>query len=212
VVPPRTLREQVAQRQLTVQRVGRHHLLDVTHHEVDQLPLRCREQVGELGHDDVLDVGVGDRTLDHLGEVREHDDRGRTGVGELVVQLACGVERVDVDHRHAGAQDTEQHHRVLQRVGHHDRDAFALGQAEAVLQHRGEGRTLAFELAVGQRVTEVGVSRPVGIGGDRLLEDLDDRRNPFRIDLTGHTRRVALQPDLVHPSSLWHPGELQVSL
>ena len=39
------------------------------------------------------------------GEVLEDDDRLGAGILELVLELARRVERIDVHHRHAGAQD-----------------------------------------------------------------------------------------------------------
>jgi hypothetical protein len=47
------------------------------------------------------------------------------GVDQLVLEFAGGVHRIDVDDAQAGAQRAEYRDRVLQAVGHHDRDAIA---------------------------------------------------------------------------------------
>ena len=73
---------------------------------------------------------------DHLlhggGEILQHDDRLGAGILELMLELARGVERIDVDHRIAGAQHGRDRDRILQHVRHHQRDARALLQALAL--------------------------------------------------------------------------------
>ena len=70
-------------------------------------------------------------------EILDDDDHLGARVGQLVLELARRVERIDVHHRAAGAQDAEQANRVLQDVGHHQRDARAL-LAAVRLQLRAE--------------------------------------------------------------------------
>ena len=86
-----------------------------------------------------------DHLLRRVREVLDDDDHLGAAVGELVLELARGVERIDVDHRAAGAQDAEQAHRILQDVRHHQRDARALGAARA-LQEGAERRGQLVEL------------------------------------------------------------------
>ena len=71
-------------------------------------------------------LGLADDLLHRVREVLDDDDHLGARVVQLVLELARRVERIDVDHRAAGAQDAEQAHRVLQDVGHHQRDARAL--------------------------------------------------------------------------------------
>jgi hypothetical protein len=96
----------------------------------------------------VLDRRGGDALLQRVGEVLDDDDGLGAGVLQLVLQLARRVQRVDVHHHEAGAQDGGHGHRVLRHVGHHDGDAVALGQAQA-LQVGGEGAAQRIGLAVG---------------------------------------------------------------
>ena len=67
-----------------------------------------------------------DHFLHRLREILDDDDQFGARIGQLVLELARRVERVDVDHRAAGAEGPEQADRVLQDVGHHQRDARAL--------------------------------------------------------------------------------------
>ena len=66
-------------------------------------------------------------------------ERGIVGarVGELVLELARGVQRIDVDDHIAGAQDGGDGHQVLRQVGHHHRHARTALHAER-LQPRAE--------------------------------------------------------------------------
>ena len=93
-----------------------------------------------------------------VGEVLDDDDDLGAGVVQLVLELARGVQRIDVDDRAAGAQDAEQAHRVLQDVGHHQRDARALLAALA-LQPGAERRRQRVELGEGDRLAHARVRR-----------------------------------------------------
>ena len=81
--------------------------------------------------------------LQRVGEVLQHHDDLGARIVQLVLELARGVLRVDVDHRVAGAQRAEQGHRVLQQVGHHDRHPVALAQPQRLLQVGAEVPALA---------------------------------------------------------------------
>ena len=111
-----------------------------------------------------------------LGEVLENDDGLGAGVLQLVLQLARRVQRIDVHHGHAGAQDAEQRHRVLQQVRRHDGDALALGHARQSLQEGGEVARQPLQLGVAHGAAEVVIGRFVGkLDGD-LLEQVRDGR------------------------------------
>ena len=90
-----------------------------------------------LRDDHLPDLGLAEHLRHGPREILDDDDHLRAGVGELVLELARGVERVDVDDRASGAQRAEQAHRILQDVGHHQRDARAL-RAAVHLQIRAE--------------------------------------------------------------------------
>ena len=59
------------------------------------------------------------------GKVFNDDDGFGARVFELVLKFTGGVQRIDVDHHQAGAQDGGHSHRVLRHVGHHDGHAVA---------------------------------------------------------------------------------------
>ena len=132
-------------------------------------------------------------------EVLDDDDHLRAGVGELVLELARRVQRIDVDHRAAGAQRAEQAHRILEDVGHHQRDARAL-RAVVRLQVRAERGRQRVELAEGDRLPHARVGRAIGEAADALGEHLADRRVIVDVDFGGHALRIVLEPDLVHES------------
>src|SRR3546814_1739923 len=84
-------------------------------------------------------------------EVVEDEDHGRAGVDQLVPELARGVHRVDVHDRQSRAEDAEGGDRILQAVGHHDRDAIALLELQLAQQVGGELAAELVDLRVGER-------------------------------------------------------------
>ena len=89
------------------------------------MPLKP-EELADAGDDHRADLGLAEHLLHGPREILDDDDHLGAGIGELVLELARRVERVDVDHRAPGAQRAEQAHRILEDVGHHQRDARAL--------------------------------------------------------------------------------------
>src|SRR3954463_12569201 len=137
--------------------------------------------------------------LEHGGEVLEDDDRLGAGIVHLVLELARGVERIDVDDHAAGAQRAKHRDRILKAVRHHDRDARALAHA-LCLQPRAEVAGQAIELGEVDRLPHAGERRTVAILADALLEELDERAKLLDIYIGGHAGGVALQPDALHRS------------
>ena len=132
-----------------------------------------------------------------VGEILQHDDRFRAGVLQLMLQLARGVERIDVDHRIAGAQHRGGRDRVLQHVRHHQRDARALLQPLA-LQVSGERVRHLVEIAIGDRLVHADESLAAGELGEALLEQLDQRGILGGVDIGRHAGRILLEPDSLH--------------
>ena len=114
--------------QRTVERIGRHHLLDVAHDEIDQRAFQSAEHVAHRRDHDMLHRRPGDHLFQRVREVLQDHDRLRARVLELVFELARRIQRIHVHHHQAGAQHAEQSHGILQHVGHHQRDAVALLQ------------------------------------------------------------------------------------
>jgi len=144
---------------------------------------------------------VGDALLQRVGEVLDDDDGLGAGVLELVLQLARRVQRVDVDHHQAGAQDGGHGHRVLRHVGHHDGDAVALGQAQA-LQVGGEGVAQGIGLAIADFLAHEAVGRAVRVLAEALFHQLDERGVLRRVDVGRHAGRIGTEPGTVHHACL----------
>ena len=111
---------------------GGHHFLDISHHEVDQGALEPSQLIAHGAQHHVPHGRAADASLQRGRKILDDDDGFGARVFELVFQLARRVQRVDIDHHKAGTQDGGHGHRVLRAVGHHDGDAVALGQAQAL--------------------------------------------------------------------------------
>src|SRR6267378_4223188 len=122
-----------------------------------------------------------------------------TGVLALVLELASGIQGIDVDHDVAGAQDAEDAHGVLQTVRHHHRDPRPLCEPLS-LKPRAEGPRETLEVSEADRPAHVGVGRAVAVFRGIALEQLPERAVLAVVDLRGNARRVVLEPDSVHIS------------
>ena len=151
---------------------------------------------------DLPHLGLADDLGDGVREVLDDDDHLGAGVLELVLELARRVQRIDVDDRASGAQRAEQAHRILQDVGHHQRDARALLAADA-LQPRAERRRQRVELGERERLAHARERRARAVLADALLEDLAHRRVLVDVDFRGNALRVVLEPDLFHDAPPW---------
>ena len=143
-------------------RPRRHHALDALDHQVDQPALERAQQFADGGDQHALDGALGQRLLQGCGEVVRHHDGARARVGQLVLKLVRGVERIAVDHDAAGAPGAEQADRVLQQVGHHQGDAVALAQPVGV-QPGGEVARQRVQFGVADRLAHADVRGLAGI-------------------------------------------------
>ncbi len=139
--------------------------------------------------------------LQGVSEVGDDDDGAGTAVVQLMLQFARGIQRVDVHRHHPGAQDAKQGDGVLQQVGHHQRHAIALLQAEAVLQVGGKGATALLQLAEGHHLPHIDERRLIRITRDGVFKHLHQRRVMVRIDLRRHILRIAFKPNLFQGAS-----------
>ena len=114
-----------------------------------------------------------------------------------MLELARGVERIDVHHRIAGAQHGGGRDRILQHVRHHQRDAGALLQALALQIGAERGRHLV-EVAVADRLVHADERLAVGELRKALFQQLDQRRVLGDVDIGGHAGRILLEPDPLH--------------
>ena len=65
--------------------------------EIEQRALERGHEIAEPGHHHVPDLRLGDDRFELVGEILHDDDDGRTGIGELLLQFARRVQRIDVD-------------------------------------------------------------------------------------------------------------------
>ena len=155
------------------QRIGRHHLLDLVDHGVDQPALEGGQQVAHLRFDQVLNIGLGQDRLHTLAEqVHVHQGPGAT-VLELVAHFALGVQRVGVDHDQPGAHGAEHGDGVLEHVGHLHRDAITRLEVGVLLKPAGEGGRQTIKVGVGQGHAQVAESRAIGKALAGAFEHLD---------------------------------------
>ena len=70
--------------------------------------------------------------LQDVGKVLDHNDRPRARIHQLVLKFPRCVHGIGVDHDQAGLERSEHRHRILQDIGHHHRNAVALGQSLAL--------------------------------------------------------------------------------
>ena len=96
----------------------RHHFL--THHVVDQGALEQPELVTHGTQDHMLYRRCVNALFQRGGKIFDDDNCLRTGILELVLQFARGVERVHIDHNKTGTQYACHGYRVLRHIGHHD--------------------------------------------------------------------------------------------
>ena len=130
-----------------------------------------------------------------MSDISLNDHHLDTGIVELMLQLALGVERVGIHHHHPRAQGTQTDHQILDQIGHLNRDPVAPRKACAMLQPAGKVRRQAVEIGVAQGVTDTATGRLVTIRRQRFLEERDNRGVAFGVDMTGYSQRIKLRGD-----------------
>ena len=146
----------------------------------------------------MLDLGIGNDLLQRVGAVLQDDDGLGSGILQLVLQLAGGIERVAVDRRVAGAEDAKQRNRVLQQVGHHQRHPGSGLQLQPALQIGAEVARLPVQRGISDRVAHIDIGRKRAEAGHALVEDLAKRAVLLDVNFGRHSRRITFQPDIFH--------------
>ena len=95
------------------QLVGRNHLLDAFHNEVDEGSFHEWEKISHGRHHHVLAACVGERAFKSPSKIFNDDRSLSAGVAERLVHFARSVERIDVDHDEARSHYGEKRHDVL---------------------------------------------------------------------------------------------------
>jgi hypothetical protein len=98
-----------------------------------------------------------------------------------VFELARRVQRIDVDHRVAGAQDGRNGDRILQHVRHHDGHARARLQATA-LQPGAQALGIRVDFGIGEVFVHADIRIAVGVLVEGLFQQLHQRTVLTRID------------------------------
>ena len=148
-----------------------HHFLDLAHDEVDDGAFQSTQQITHGGDDHMLDLGMRQHLLHRGGEVFQHDDRFTARIDQLVLQFTGRVQRVDVHHGIAGAQNRRHGHRILQHVRQHDRHARTALQALALQPGTHLPRQL-IELAIGHEFIHAHEGVAVRIFLERLFQQM----------------------------------------
>ncbi len=160
----------------------------------EQGGLGHRQKRGEGGDDGALQAPRLEQRL-HLAEqhlqVERHHQLG-VAVLHLLRQLGDGVERVEVDDRPAGLHHGEEEDDEGRRVRQEQSDLGALAHAEPLQPARGALHLLA-DLAIGEGLAEEGRAGVVGIGGDRVVEKLVERRDAQRL-MPVDAIRIVVEP------------------
>ncbi|CCJ92980.1 hypothetical protein BN131_653 [Cronobacter malonaticus 681] len=177
--------------------IFRHQAFYILHHKVHQRTFGGGELIAHARQNDVLHLGLFDDFFEGVRKVRNDDDGAGTAVVKLVFQLTRRVERVDVHNDHSGAQNAKQRHRILQKVRHHQRDAIAFLQAEALLQPGSKGAAALFQLAEGHLLAHVGKGRLVGVACAGLLKHIHQGVITVRVYFRRNIRRITVKPNLL---------------
>ena len=155
----------------TRQVVFRHQFGDVAHVEIDDGRPERAHFVAVAGNDDVAQARhLRAHAGDAAGEILREDDAAHAAVVQLMLQLARGVERIDVHRDHARQHAAVEADGVLQDVWHHQREAVAGLVAEFVLQEGGKGAGALSDVAVGESAAEVAESGAVGVAREHVFQ------------------------------------------
>ena len=140
-----------------------------------------------------LTVGLRQRLLQHGGEVLQHDDSFGAGIVELEFQLARLVQRVDVDHGQAGAQDAGMQTGYCNTFG--IMMATRAPRCRPMLcSQAAKAREAAIELVVGHRLAHADEGVAAAKLAEAFLEHRHQRGIARRVDIGRHARRIVLEP------------------
>ncbi len=178
---------------------GRHHLLDIAHHIVDQGTLEQAQLVAHGAQHHMLDRRGRNALLQRVGKVFDDDDGLGAGVLELVLQFARGIQRIDIDHDKTRTQDGGDRHRVLRHIGHHDRHAVALGQPQA-LQVGAKSNGQAVGLAERDVLAHEAVGHLVAVFLEALFHQAHQRGVLRGVYVRRDARRIGFEPRTVQGS------------
>ena len=192
--PARGVRAGVLHHGEAIEPPGRHGVAQVCVGEVERPALEHRHEIAEPHHHDMVDRRLRDDALELVGEILHDHDRGGAAVVELMRELARRIERIDPDHREAGAQRAEERDRIGKHVREHDGDALAGGAPERLAQESREGGAGALPVGIAHHRAEEVEGRAVGVAAAGREQQRVQRRVCVGIDGGGHACRIGREP------------------
>ena len=100
--------------------VFRHHFFHFADDKVQQRALNHAEHLADRRDNHMFDLRTRQHQLQRIGKVLQHDNRGRTAVFQLMLQLARRIKRIGIHCHQTCLQNTEKRNRILQNVRHHN--------------------------------------------------------------------------------------------
>ena len=176
--------------------VGGHHFLRVAHHVIDQGSFEQSQLVTHRAQNDVFDGRGSNAFLQRSSEIFQNDDGLGAGVFDLMLQLTGRVQGVDIHQGESCPKNGGNGNGVLQHVGHHDRHTVAFDQPEP-LQVNPKRLAQAVNLGIGLLHAHEAVGRFGGEFLETLFHDFDHGRVLARVNVGGHTRRIAAEPNAI---------------
>ena len=156
--------------------VGRHQFFYVPHDQVHNKALGPAEHLAKRGDNHIAHGCFMNHFFKSVRKVFNNDNGGRTGVNQLVLKLARGIQRVAVHHHAACAQGAHKGNGILQQVGHHQCNAITSSKTQRLKPAcKGLGHVVQFAIAYGLAHADVG--RLVGELGKGLVNEMAERRN-----------------------------------
>ena len=178
--------------------VFRHHFFHFADDKVQQRALNHAEHLADRRDNHMFDLRTRQHQLQRIGKVLQHDNRGRTAVFQLMLQLARRIKRIGIHCHQTCLQNTEKRNRILQNVRHHNRHTLAARQFQYVLQVRRKiGRQLA-HFGISQRFAHVLKSRFIREFLNTLTEYVADGAVLRNIDFRVYALFVAFEPEFFH--------------
>ena len=156
--------------------------------KVDQTPLETGVQVSQLGHDNGFNRRVRQHFSSRLPDIRQQNQRFGAGIVQLVFNLTRAVQRVGVNHHKSGAKHRKQSNRILDNVGHLDRNAITGLEMGFLLQIGAERRRMALQIVVGQGMADAADRISRAIAFDAKVKQLDEILEFVWINGFGHSR------------------------
>ena len=145
----------------------------------------------------MLDGRLVDHLFQRVRKILQNDNGRSTRVLELMLQLACRVERIDIHTGVASSKDPSHRHGKLRDIGQHDGHTSARLQP-LLLQPRTQGGRQLVQLCVAHPTVHAVGKRTMRVLLEGFLHQVSQRPILLRMNLMGDAVRVTLEPDFFH--------------